>query len=259
MSYTPESPTAAADKTKLDGIATGATANAPDVTLLGRGNHTGSQAATTVTGLSTVATSGAAGDLTGNLPITNLDSGTLASATTFWRGDGTWATPAGGGSGAPFPTIYKLTLAHTNATTTPTTIASTVADVDWVHTLVAGKTYQFSIFGLYQTVGLGTGARLNLLGAGGLAGSVAGMMWGAIAQATAATTLEAAIYSFANAAGSFILTTAVNPINAPHMMGADFIFECTTGGTLAIQFASEVAASAAQMNPGSFMTVQLLN
>lgn len=48
----------AADKTKLDGIATAATANQADAYLLDRANHTGTQAHTTVTGLNVAVPSG---------------------------------------------------------------------------------------------------------------------------------------------------------------------------------------------------------
>ena len=57
-------------KSKLDGIASGATVNSSDATLLARANHTGTQAASTISGLAATATATPAGGLSiqsGNL------------------------------------------------------------------------------------------------------------------------------------------------------------------------------------------------
>jgi len=71
---------ASASKVKLDGIASGATANSSDATLLARANHTGTQAAGTITGLATVATSGAYADLSGR---PTLGTAAAAASTAF--------------------------------------------------------------------------------------------------------------------------------------------------------------------------------
>lgn len=82
--------------------------------------------------LSTVASVNLASDVTGNLPVTNLNSGTGATSLTFWRGDGTWATIASGGtvtSVVANNSVSGLTMTISNPTTTPTINLSGVPNI----------------------------------------------------------------------------------------------------------------------------------
>lgn len=93
----------------------------------------------------------------GNVPVANLNSGTGASATTFWRGDGTWNTPGT----APLSPTNQITVAYPNDTVTGTTVNRLVK--------VTGDPPTGTILSTSDTVGSGMGVCVSGCGNSGTA------------------------------------------------------------------------------------------
>lgn len=218
------------EKTKLAGVANGATANATDAQLRDRATHTGTQPATSITGLAAVATSGAYSALSG---LPTLGTAAAMASTAF--------APASGIAKTALATAVQASLdkADTALQTAPvTTVAGRtgavvlakadvgLANVD--NTSDAAKPVstatQSALDGKQNTLVSGTSIKTingeSLLGSGNI------VISGTAADTTAPTMLGSVSVSSITAAGAVLSWSA-----ASDNTGVTAYAYSTNGGT----------------------------
>jgi hypothetical protein len=253
-----------ADKSKLDGVATGATANATDANLRDRATHTGAQAISTVTGLQTALDAKSAtghghaiSDTTGLQTALDGKQATLVSGTNIKTVGGvsllgSGDVPAGGGGGASLVSAF-LTSTQANSTVTPAVLTG------HTFTLTPGQSLllngQVVCTAAATTTGFAIGVRVAQ--ANGAGGNVVGsaMLQVAIANAAAATQLYDAD-KFDVAANASALLEILGTASTAGNNGGSYQVCVKNNGTsgvatVTVEFRSEVATSAVTAQIGT--------
>ena len=204
----------------------------------------------------------------------------------YWRGDKTWQTlntlvvpestnlyftdtrarsSLSAGTGISYnnstgvissivPIMQRFSLASAFSSTSVTQAAVT----GWSFPVTTGKSYRIEIIATYQTDATTTGGAMGFVLIGGGAGTIAGELEAKITSTSTASDMKQSIYTInttTDTTGSTLTTKGVGTINQPHHIGGHLIFNCTTSGTFQVNYATEVAASASQLNAGSVLFV----